>query len=157
LDPLGHVIGPGHFGLLDLGDGLQRFSLHYEADLDRGGASVLDIRPLLWKDGWPIAGENLKEGTYQFESVRTGTVVELAVEGFPVGGRPVRRGPPPAGPNTPAGAPGTGGGIFAGIGKPIPSQDVAEVLTKWPTGNVDVRMGNYMCQAQQKWTIEPVC
>lgn len=45
-------IGPGHFGLLDLGDGVQRFSCHYEADLDRGGASVLDIRPLLWKDGW---------------------------------------------------------------------------------------------------------
>ena len=73
-----------------------------------------------------------------------------------MGGRPVRRGPPPAGPGAPAGAPGTGGGIFAGIGKPIPTQDVAEVSTKWPTGNVDVRMGNYMCQAQQKWTIEPV-
>jgi len=29
--------------LFDLGDGLLRFSLHYEADLDRGGASVLDI------------------------------------------------------------------------------------------------------------------
>ena len=23
---------------------------------------MLDIRPLLWKDGWPVAGENLKEG-----------------------------------------------------------------------------------------------
>lgn len=151
----GRVIGPGHFGLFDLGDGVQRFSLHYEADLDRGGASVLDIRPLLWKDGWPVAGENLQAGTYQFESLRTGTVLELAVEGFPVGGRPVRRGPPPGGPG-PAGAPGTGGGIFAGTGKPIPTQDVAEVSTKWPTGNLDVRMGNYMCQAQQKWTIEPV-
>ena len=60
---------------------------NYEADLDRGGASVLDIWPLLWKDGWPVAGDNLKEGTYQFESVRTGTVIELAVEGFPVGGK----------------------------------------------------------------------
>jgi arabinan endo-1,5-alpha-L-arabinosidase len=159
----GRVIGPGHFGLFDLGDGVQRFSLHYEADLDRGGASVLDIRPLQWKDGWPVAGENLQAGTYQVESVRTGTVLELAVEGFPVGGRPVRRGPPPAGPGA-AGAPGgnagpppgTGGGIFAGTGKPIPTQDVAEVSPKWPTGNVDLRMGNYMCQAQQKWTIEPV-
>src|SRR5262249_34470329 len=28
--------------------------------------------------------------------------------------------------------------------------------TKWPTGNIDVRMGNYMCQAQQKWAIEPI-
>jgi arabinan endo-1,5-alpha-L-arabinosidase len=158
----GRVIGPGHFGLFDLGDGVQRFSLHYEADLDRGGASVLDIRPLLWKDGWPVAGENLQAGTYQFESVRTGTVLEMAVEGFPVGGRPVRRGPPPGGgapagtQGPPPGVGGPGGGIFGGIGKPIPTQDVAEVSTKWPTGNVDVRMGNYMCQAQQKWTIEPV-
>jgi arabinan endo-1,5-alpha-L-arabinosidase len=46
--------------------------------------------------------------------------------------------------------------MFAGAGKPIPTQDVAEVSTKWLTGNVDVRMGNYMCQAQQKWSIEPV-
>src|SRR6476646_8251705 len=58
----GRHIGPGHFGLLDLGDGVQKFSLHYESDLDRGGASVLDIRPLLWREGWPVAGENLKEG-----------------------------------------------------------------------------------------------
>lgn len=152
----GRVIGPGHFGLFDLGDGVQRFSLHWEADLDRGGASVLDIRPLLWKDGWMVAGENLNEGTYQFESMRTGTVLELAVEGFPVGGRPVRRGPPPNVSGNIPPPPGTGGGIFAGIGKPIPTQDVAEVSTKWQTGNVDVRMGNYMLQAQQKWKIEPV-
>ena len=43
----GRSIGPGHFGLLDLGDGVQKFSAHFEADLDRGGISVLDIRPLL--------------------------------------------------------------------------------------------------------------
>ena len=64
----GRVVGPGHFGLLDLGDGVQKFSMHWEADLDRGGASVLDIRPLSWKDGWPVAGENMKEGTYEIES-----------------------------------------------------------------------------------------
>ena len=56
----GRYIGPGHFGLLDLGDGVQKFSCHYEADLDRGGISVLDIRPLLWRDGWPVAGENFR-------------------------------------------------------------------------------------------------
>ena len=153
----GRVIGPGHFGLIDLGDGVQRFSLHYEADLERGGASVLDIRPLLWRDGWPIAGENLQAGAYQLESVRTGTVLELAVEGVPVGGRLVRRGPPPGGPGGNAGPPpGGGGGPFAGTGKPIPNQEVAEVSAKWPAGNLDIRMGNYMCQAQQKWMIEPV-
>jgi len=59
-------------------------------------------------------------------------------------------------PPTGGGAPPIGGGIFAGTGKPIPTQAVAEVSKKWPAGNVDVRMGNYMCQAQQKWSIEPV-
>ena len=65
---------------------MQKFSCHYEADLDRGGISVLDIRPLLWRDGWPVAGDNFKEGTYQIESARTGTALELAVQGMPVGG-----------------------------------------------------------------------
>lgn len=161
----GRVIGPGHFGLLDLGPGVQKFSTHYEADLDRGGASVLDIRPLLWKDGWPEAGDNVKQGVYQIQSVRTGTSLELAVEGFPVGGRPVRRGPPPGSGPPPATAggpppggppPGGGGGMFAGIGRPIPDQDVAEVSKKWPKGEVDIRMANYLCQAQQKWSITPV-
>src|SRR5579884_2903932 len=49
----GRVIGAGHFGLLDLGEGVQKFSMHWEADLDRGGASVLDIRPLLWRTAGP--------------------------------------------------------------------------------------------------------
>ena len=76
----------GHFGLLDLGDGVQKFSCHYEADLDRGGISVLDIRPLLWRDGWPVAGDNVTAGTYEIESARTGTALEMAVQGVPVGG-----------------------------------------------------------------------
>ena len=158
-------IGPGHFGLLDLGDGVQKFSCHYEADLDRGGASVLDIRPLLWKDGWPVAGDNLKDGTYQIESVRTGTALELGVQGVPVGGaRPRRERPPGAGgvggPGGPAAsAPGgtPGGGIFGGTGRgPIPPQDVTQVSTNWPAGNVDVRLANYLDQAQQKWAITAV-
>lgn len=147
----GRTIGPGHFGLLDLGDGVQKFSLHYEADLDRGGASVLDIRPLLWKDGWPVTGDNMKEGAYEIESVRTGTALELAVEGMPVGGR-VGRGGRGGGPGAGAG-PGGGRGMFAGTGSPIPPQDVTQVSTNWPAGKIDVRMANYLCQAQQKWTI----
>jgi arabinan endo-1,5-alpha-L-arabinosidase len=148
----GRVVGPGHFGLLDLGEGVQKFSTHYEAYLDRGGASVLDMRPLLWKDGWPVAGENLKEGTFEIESVSTGTALELAVEGMPVGGRRARRGPGPGA--TPGGA--GPGGMFAGQGGVIPPQDVAEVSKNWPAGNVDARMANYMCQAQQKWAIAAV-
>jgi arabinan endo-1,5-alpha-L-arabinosidase len=142
----GRFIGPGHFGLLDLGGGVQKFSCHYEADLDRGGISVLDIRPLLWRDGWPVAGDNFRAGTYQIESVRTGTALEMAVEGVPVGGR---RG---------AGGRGFGGGRGAGraSGPPIPDQDAAQVAENWPSGAIDLRMSPYMVQAQQKWTVAPV-
>jgi arabinan endo-1,5-alpha-L-arabinosidase len=140
----GRVIGPGHFGLLDLGSGVQKFSYHYEADLDRGGASVLDIRPLLWRDGWPVAGENVQEGAYKIESVRTGTVLELTVQGVPVGGALKKP------------ASGSGGGMFGGIGEAIPQQDVKQVAPNWPTGNIDIRLSNYMIQAQQKWMITSV-
>ncbi len=72
----GTQIGPGHFGLL-VDDGVEQFSCHYEADVEKGGRSVLDIRPLLWTaDGWPLPGENLKDGTYQIRSQRTGTVLQ---------------------------------------------------------------------------------
>jgi len=131
----GRYVGPGHFGLLELGDGVQKFSIHFEADLDRGGISVLDIRPLLWRDGWPVAGENFKEGVYQIESARTGTAVEMAVQGVPVGGARGR------------GARGDTGGA------PIPAQDAAQVTANWPAGPIDVRMSPYMVQAQQKWSI----
>jgi arabinan endo-1,5-alpha-L-arabinosidase len=139
----GRAIGPGHFGLLDLGDGVEKFSLHYEADLDRGGISVLDIRPLLWRDGWPVAGDNVVAGTYQIESARTGTALEMAVQGVPVGG-PRTRGPggPPRGDGPPP--------------APIPAQTPEHVGEAWPKGPVAVRMAPYMLQAQQKWTLAPV-
>jgi arabinan endo-1,5-alpha-L-arabinosidase len=170
----GRQIGPGHFGLLDLGDGVQKFSLHYEANLDRGGISVLDIQPLLWRDGWPVAGDNLVGGTYVMESVRTGTVLELAVQGTPVGGfRPRRPGGGPPGSGAPPGGvpPGAvmpGGGPPAGTagtaGPPpepapapaIPDQDAAQVSMNWPSGAADVRLAPAMLQAQQRWTITPV-
>ena len=189
----GRIVGPGHFGRLVLGDGVEKYSCHYEADFDRGGASVLDICPLLWKDGWPVAGENFKEGAYEIESIRSGTALELAVEGVPVGGARGRGargagfggrgGPGGAGEtNTVAGrggfgetggtnavagrgargggagfgGGGGGGGMFGGAGAPIPPQNVAQVSTNWPSGNVDVRMANYLDQAQQKWAVTTV-
>ena len=57
------------------------------------------------------------------------------------------------------GAPGQmtgGGGMFGGTGRLIPPQDAAQVSANWPAGNIDIRMSNYMCQAQQKWTVTPV-
>jgi arabinan endo-1,5-alpha-L-arabinosidase len=127
--------------------------MHYEADLDRGGISVLDIRPLLWRDGWPVAGENFKEGTYQIESARTGTALELAVQGAPVGGLRGRGGG--------RGAAGGGGRGAGPAGEPparnpIPAQEASQVSAEWPSGPVDVRMSPYMVQAQQKWTVTPV-
>jgi arabinan endo-1,5-alpha-L-arabinosidase len=139
----GRYVGPGHFGLLDLGDGVQKFSCHYEADLDRGGISVLDIRPLIWRDGWPNAGDNFREGIYQIESARTGTALELSVQGMPVGGL--------------RGRGGRGGGRGDGRGgDPIPTQDAAQVSANWPVGPIELRMSPYMLQAQQKWAITPV-
>jgi len=38
----------------------------------------------------------------------------------------------------------------------IPPQDVAQVSTNWPAGDIDIRMSNYLCQAQQKWAVTPV-
>ncbi len=135
----GRFVGPGHFGLLDLGDGVQKFSCHYEADLDRSGRSVLDIRPLLWKDGWPVAGDNFKEGTYEIQSERSGYALELAVDFVRMdrGGR-------------------GGFGAPAGPVIPIVAQELAQVSGNWPAGNIDIRIGDYMFRPHQKWTIAPV-
>jgi arabinan endo-1,5-alpha-L-arabinosidase len=74
----GTEIGPGHFGRL-VEDGVEKFSCHYEADLERAGRPVLDVRPLLWTaDGWPLAGEDVREGNYQIRSQRTGTVLQAS-------------------------------------------------------------------------------
>ncbi len=138
-------IGAGHFGLIDLGDGVQKFSCHYEADLDDPGHfGVLDIRTLLWKKGWPVAGDEFTGGTFIIESERSGYVLDLGVEAVQYTG-PGRRG-------------GFGGrrGGNTGPVTPIPDQDVAEVSKTWPDGNIEVRLSDYMLQAHQKWTITPV-
>ena len=72
----GRDVGPGHFGLL-LDDGVEKFSCHYEAEIGRNGRSILDIRPLLWTpDDWPLPGDNIRDGTYQIRSQRTGMVLQ---------------------------------------------------------------------------------
>lgn len=38
----------------------------------------------------------------------------------------------------------------------IPPQQAAQVSANWPSGNIDVRMANYLLQAQQKWAITAV-
>ena len=135
----GRVTGPGHFGLWDQGEGVQKMSCHFEADLDQGGRSVLGIRPLLWKNEWPVAGENFKEGTYEIESERRGYALELVVDfvRMPRGPRRFNRDD-----NEPV--------------VPVPSQELKDVIDSWPTGNIDVRIGDYMFRPHQKWTITAV-
>lgn len=132
----GRVNGPGHFGRIVLQEGVEKMSCHYEADLDQSGRSVLGIRPLLWKNGWPAGGDNFKEGTYEIESERRGYALELAVDftRMPGGMRGPNRNP-----DEPI--------------KPIPSQQLADVINNWPTGNIGVRIGDYMFRPHQKWTI----
>jgi len=135
----GRFVGPGHFGRMILGDGVEKFSCHYESDLDRSGRSVLDIRPLLWKDGWPVGGDNFAGGTFEIESERSGFALELGVD-FVRMDRPARGGRgAPAGPVT-----------------PIPAQDLAQASANWPAGNLDIRLGDFMFRPHQKWTITPV-
>lgn len=77
----GNHIGPGHFGRL-VADGVEKFSCHYEAERGRDGRSILDLRPLLWTaDGWPLAGENVRDGIYQICSQQTGMVLQSATNG----------------------------------------------------------------------------
>ncbi|MEZ0486414.1 family 43 glycosylhydrolase [Fibrella sp. GW2-5] len=136
----GRVNGPGHFGRYVVADGVEKMSCHYEADLDQSGRSVLGIRPLLWKNGWPVGGDNFKEGTYEIESERRGYALELVVDfvRMPVAPRGANRNPP----DEPI--------------KPVPSQELGDVLKTWPTGPIGVRIGDYMFRPHQKWTITAV-
>lgn len=135
----GRFVGPGHFGLLDLGDGVQKFSCHYEADMDRSGRSVLDIRPLLWNQGWPIGGDNFQEGTYEIQSERSGFALEMAVDFVRMANSGSMWFRAPAGPV-----------------KPIPAQELADVQKSWPDGNIEVRLNDFMARPNQKWTVTPV-
>jgi arabinan endo-1,5-alpha-L-arabinosidase len=132
----GRVVGPGHFGRVILENGVEKMSCHYEADLDQGGRSVLGIRPLLWENEWPVAGDNFREGTYEIESGRRGYALELAVDFV----------------RMPGGMRGFGRNTSEPV-KPVPSQELADVIGTWPTGNIGVRIGDYMFRPHQKWTI----
>lgn len=128
--------GPGHFGRFVVEDGVEKMSFHYESDFRQGGRSVLAIRPLLWRDGWPVAGEEFREGTYEIESERRGYALELAVDFV----RMERDIEPfwtkPSGPL-----------------KDVRPQTLAEVEPGWPAGEVRVRMSDYMFRPNQKWTV----
>jgi arabinan endo-1,5-alpha-L-arabinosidase len=135
------LFGAGHFGRIIVEPGVEKASLHFEADLDRSGRSVLAVRPILWKNGWPECGELLKDGNYKILSRRRGYALELTVD-F------VRA---------------QGGMRMFGFGRgqeqpvtPLEGQKLEEVAPDWPAGNIPVRINDYMARPHQKWTIEAV-
>ena len=134
------VVGPGHFGRTVIDEGVEVMSCHYEADFDQSGRSVLGLRPLLWKNNWPVAGERFKGGTFEIESERRGYALELAVDFIRMKqereafwridtSKPVEK---------------------------IKSQTLDEVIGTWPKDNISVRIGDYMFRPHQRWSITPV-
>ena len=132
--------GPGHFGRTIIDEGVEVMSCHFEADFDQGGRSVLAIRPLLWKNDWPYAGELFKGGTFEIESERRGYSLELAVDFVRM--QQERQGwfnreqmQQPV--------------------KPVANQTLEEVQGSWPEGEIGVRCSDYMFRPWQRWTITP--
>ena len=131
--------GAGHFGRFIVEPGVEKMSFHFEADLDRSGRSVLAVRPILWKDGWPEAGDLVQDGTYRILSRRRGYALELSVD-F------VR-------------AQGGMRGFWMKPDEPVvvlEGQKLSDVEAGWPDGEIPVRTGDYMARPHQKWVIEAV-
>lgn len=130
--------GPGHFGRYIEDDGVEKMSFHYEADFDRGGRSVLAVLPLLWENGWPVAGEPVKEGVYEIESQRHGYALELAVDFVRMPHKMFR--------------------FWEKVDEPVvplKSQTLEDVIDTWPEGDIDVRLGDYMFRPHQRWSVQP--
>ena len=142
------AVGAGHFGRTIIDDGVEVMSFHWEADLDRGGRSVLAIRPLLWRNGWPYAGEQFAEGTYSIISERRGYSLEISVDFVRM--EQERQAWHRIDPDEAV--------------KSIPNQTLKEVEKGWEDiarewnkgGNIGVRIGDYMARPHQNWTITAV-
>ncbi len=135
------VCGPGHFGRTIIDEGVEVMSCHYEADFDQGGRSVLGLRPLLWRKGWPVAGDRFRGGTFEIESERRGYALELAVDFVRMTqerqswfNREQMQQPV----------------------TPVSNQTLQDVIGTWPQGDIPARIGDYMFRPHQRWTIAPV-
>ena len=132
--------GPGHFGRTVIDEGVEIMSCHYEADFDRSGRSVLAIRPLLWKNGWPVAGNRFKGGIFEIESERRGYSLELVVDFVRMEQERERF-------------------WQLDLTKPltaIPDQTLQDVIGTWPQGNIPLRCSDYMFRPHQRWTVTPM-
>ena len=113
-------------------------SFHWEADYYQSGRSTLAILPIVWRNGWPEAGYNVKPGVYEIESERRGYALEIATEYVRLGG---------------------GRGMFGGGGGAntvVPFQKLEDVIDGWPKGNIDVRVIDYQFRPNQKWELVPM-
>lgn len=133
--------GAGHFGRTIIDEGVEVTSFHWEADFNQGGRSVLAIRPLLWKNDWPYAGEQFKGGTFEIESERRGYALELTVDFVRM--NVARQG-------------WFNSDQMQQPVKAVENQKLEEVIDGWPKGNIPVRIGDYMFRPHQRWTITPV-
>ena len=135
------VCGPGHFGRTVVDDGVEVMSCHYEADFERSGRSVLGVCPLLWRNGWPVAADRFKGGTFEIESERRGYSLELAVDFQRIQQERQRW---------------SNRNQMEQPTKPIADQSLAEVQSSWPQGEIAVRCSDYMFRPWQRWTVTPV-
>ena len=136
----GKAVGAGHFGRFVVDEGVEVMSLHFEADFERSGRSVLSILPIVWKDGWPKAGKKMSEGVYSIQSERRGYALELSTDFVRI--QQERQGWWRANAETPV--------------NPIPTQQLADVQNGWPKGAAAARLSDYMLRPNQYWKIEPV-
>lgn len=153
--------GAGHFGRTVLDEGVEVTSFHWEADFDRSGRSVLAIRPLLWRNGWPEAGESLynkvkkaneKGESFTLISERRGYSMEIAVDFTRM--EQERQMWHRVNPNEAT--------------KSLPTQTLEQVKgtfdeaeKQWSKalgmeGVIGTRIGEYMGRPHQEWTITPV-
>ena len=139
VDGADRQFGAGHFGRYIEDEGVEKMSFHWEADLDRSGRSVLAIRPLLWVNDWPLAGELFTDGVYEITSVRRGYALELAVD---FQRQQIARASWRMDPNEPLVS--------------YPNQTLEEVAAGWPAGQVDIRIGDWMNRPHQRWSIVAV-
>ena len=132
-------IGAGHFGRTIVTEGVEKMSLHWEADMDQSGRSVLAIRPIVWVNDWPVSGELWQDGKYAIVSQRRGYALELAVDFVRLAG----------------GMRGFGGqGNDTVIS--LEDQKLEDVIGGWPKGDIEARIGDIMYRPHQKWSIEAV-
>ena len=185
----GRLIGPGHFGLLDLGDtAAQKFSMslgsrprswrgqrarHSTAAVERRLAGCRRkhegrhlrnrIRPHRHL-ARTRRGGSARRRRYEAAApvvladaagVRAHLAEPPATAGQP-NGTNAARGPGGRGPGGPGGGGGPGRGCSAALAIPFRHKMSRKSPTNWPAGNIDVRMANYMLQAQQKWTVAAV-